>query len=252
MYHLRVEVEEVKGFCDSPMEAGDYFEVKDGKIIIPDKKGICMWALQSMMAFFPAKMREIDEENDWISHTERFSCPDPNGQVIFKISRIDPVTGKKVDAESKKPPARILVDPSVCSGCRVCESACSFVHYEDFNPLRSRIKVKKDERQGDDIPFVCRQCGDAPCVNSCPTGALSRDENTNAVLLDKELCIECGKCAQACPFDAVNFLGSDRKDQKDYPYICDLCGGNPECVSRCPTGALQFGLAEEKINTGGA
>ena len=252
MYHLKITVDEVKGFCDMPMEEGDYFKVEGGKIIVPDGQHICLWALQSMMPFFPAKERDSNEENDWIPHTKRFSCPDPNGMVIFRIERVDPVTGKLVDEEEKTPPPRLIIDEEVCTGCRLCESICSFVHEENFNGDKARIKIIKDEPEGKDIPHVCRQCGDAPCVNSCPTGALSRNENTNAVLLDKELCIECGKCAQACPFDAVNFLGSDRKDQKDYPYICDLCGGNPECVSRCPTGALQFGLAEEKINTGGA
>lgn len=251
MYHLRVEVEEVKGFCDSPMEKGDYFEVRNGKIIIPNNKGICLWALQSMMAFFPAKMRKIEEVNDWISHTERFSCPDPNGQVIFRIRRIDPVSGKIIKAKKSDPPARILVDPSLCSGCRVCESACSFFHYNDFNPFRSRIKVKKNEEKGEDIPFICRQCGDAPCVSVCPVGALSRDKNTNAVLLDKDLCIKCGKCAEVCSFDAVHFLGDKSNSLDNYPYICDLCDGNPECVLRCPTGALKFALAENNVKTGG-
>jgi carbon-monoxide dehydrogenase iron sulfur subunit len=29
------------------------------------------------------------------------------------------------------------------------------------------------------------------------------------------------------------------------PLVCDLCGGSPVCVSRCPTGALRFEEAEE-------
>ena len=35
MYDLRIVVEEIKGFCDLPMEVGDYFEVHAGRIIVP-------------------------------------------------------------------------------------------------------------------------------------------------------------------------------------------------------------------------
>ncbi len=38
-----------------------------------------------------------------------------------------------------------------------------------------------------------------PCVDACPTGAISM-ENLNAVpLLDAEKCIGCGQCMRVCP-----------------------------------------------------
>ncbi|MFQ6052631.1 MAG: 4Fe-4S dicluster domain-containing protein, partial [Candidatus Bathyarchaeia archaeon] len=40
-------------------------------------------------------------------------------------------------------------------------------------------------------------------------------------------------CVDACPYDAVKLNGSR-------PLICDLCGGEPACVERCPTEALAF------------
>ena len=88
MYDLRIVVDEVKGFCDMPMKVGDFFEVRGGRIIVPPGQHICMWALQSLMPFFPVKQRASKEENDWIPYTKRISCPDPNGMVIYRIDRI--------------------------------------------------------------------------------------------------------------------------------------------------------------------
>jgi len=39
----------------------------------------------------------------------------------------------------------------------------------------------------------------------------------------------------ACPFGAI-YVHEDY----DLPIICDMCGGDPECVKKCPTGALRL------------
>lgn len=54
------------------------------------------------------------------------------------------------------------------------------------------------------------------------------DEETTAVIVDREKCISCGKCIDACP-GSVPFLHP--KDNK--VTICDLCGGDPECTKVC-------------------
>jgi len=239
VYDLKVTVDEVQGFCDLPMEEGDHFWVKGGRIITPPGQGVCLWALQSMMPFFPAKQRVIEEENDWIPDTKRLICPDPNGGVVFKIERLDPQTGEPLEEKGgKDPPPRILVDPDKCSGCRACETVCSLAHGDSFGAGSSRIRVEKDEPAGVDRPLVCRQCGDAPCVKVCPTGALGRDPETGAVTVAEEKCVQCGKCVQACPFEGIFLPSAD-----EAPLVCDLCGGEPRCVKRCPTEALKFGNA---------
>ncbi len=236
MYNLRVSVEKINGFCDLPMKIGDFFEVKGSAIIIPNGSKICLWALQSMMPFFPAKQRISDDRNDWIPLTKHFICPDPNGGVVFRIDTIDPKTGKVVNEESKfeGDPLRIKVDPLKCTGCRSCELACSFEHENVFSPELSRIKVYSDEETGADTINVCRQCGNAPCVEICPVGALVRNE-LGAVVLNEERCVKCGLCVEACPFDAIS-LHMDKKT----PLICDLCGGKPKCVEVCPSNAITF------------
>ncbi len=234
MYDLRVVVDEVRGFCDLPMKVGDYFEVSGGRITIPAGKFVCMWALQSILPMLPAKQRALAEDNDWLERADRVACPDPDGMVIFRIERLG---GLKPDAT---PPPRLLVDERACAGCRACELVCSFAHERRFSAGLARIRVDKVEEDGLDRPVVCRQCGNARCVEACPSGALSRDPATRCVTVDEEACVRCGACAKACPFDAISF-----HPERATPLICDLCGGDPQCVKRCATGAISFGRAGE-------
>ncbi|MCR4426441.1 MAG: TIGR04076 family protein [Firmicutes bacterium] len=240
MYDLRVIVDEVRGFCDLPMQVGDYFDVSGGRITIPPGKFMCMWALQSMMPMLPVKQRRIADENDWLSSTVRVCCPDPNGMVIFRIERV----GEPALAPGPRP--RMLVRSDICAGCRACELVCSFIHERKFSDSLARIRVAKIEEDGVDRPDVCRQCGAARCVDACPAGALGREGGTGAITVDQDKCTGCRSCADACPFDAIFF-----HPEKAGPLICDLCGGDPQCVKRCPTGAIRFGLAGTPT-TGGA
>jgi Fe-S-cluster-containing hydrogenase component 2 len=57
---------------------------------------------------------------------------------------------------------------------------------------------------------------------------LSTDEDTDAVIVDRETCTSCGLCVTACP-GQIPFLHPD--DEK--ATICDLCGGEPKCVEVC-------------------
>lgn len=247
MYHLWISVEEVKGFCDLPMKPGDYFEVDGGRLIVPPGKHVCIWALQSMIPFLAVKQRKLVEENDWISTTSRLSCPDPNGMVVYKVDIVgetgEPVSWKPdgdagaVVAPDAGIPPRMLVDQDACSGCRRCELGCSFFHEGRYWPEMSRVRVDKDESRGLDSPVVCRQCGSARCVQACPEHALSRDPRTRAIVLDKERCLKCYACRDACPFGAIHL------DTGKIPLICDLCGGDPACVKACPTAAVRFGRA---------
>ena len=50
----------------------------------------------------------------------------------------------------------------------------------------------------------CRKCMGKACQNSCPFGAISMG-NTKAHI-DPDKCRECGKCSQACPYNAIAHL----------------------------------------------
>ena len=94
-------------------------------------------------------------------------------------------------------------------------------------PEASRIRVFMPY-PGTEVPHFCAQCDDYPCVKSCPVEALSVDQGTTAVLVDREKCISCGQCISSCP-GKVPFLHP--KDNK--ATICNLCGGDPECAKVC-------------------
>lgn len=83
MYNLKIIVDEIKGFCDLPMKVGNYFEVKGGKIIIPDGKYIFLWVLQSMTPLLPLKQRKIIDENDWVPYTKKKCCMKGIVQIAF-------------------------------------------------------------------------------------------------------------------------------------------------------------------------
>ncbi len=114
-----------------------------------------------------------------------------------------------------------------CSGCRRCEIACSLHHEGKVWPEASRIRVFM-LIPGVEVPQLCNQCLDYPCVKACPVGALTTDNRTSAVLVDKEKCTGCGLCIDACPGEIPTLHPWEKK-----ALICDLCGGEPECVKAC-------------------
>jgi len=38
-----------------------------------------------------------------------------------------------------------------------------------------------------------------PCVDLCPVGAISQEEDFSDIKVDNEKCIKCGTCVQNCP-----------------------------------------------------
>ena len=129
----------------------------------------------------------------------------------------------------------LLVSPEKCTSCRTCELACSYQHDQEFNPARSRITVLSWEKTGISIPVICLQCDDAACVKVCKMGAIIRNEETGALVIDQTKCNKCRQCVKACPFDRAVYDSNSRSVIK-----CDLCNGNPECVRNCAAGAITF------------
>lgn len=117
-----------------------------------------------------------------------------------------------------------------CSGCRICEVVCSIHHEGRIWPEASRIRVFM-LIPGIEVPHFCTQCPDYPCVKSCPFNALSVNEETGAVLVDKKACVGCGKCFEACPGRIPHL-----HPKENYVLICDLCDGNPQCAKVCQEG----------------
>ena len=73
-----------------------------------------------------------------------------------------------------------------CTGCKLCLLICSYINLRVFNPSRSHLLIKADEKKGlFDIAFhpECNGCG--ACIHYCPSEALIADtslteeENSN-------------------------------------------------------------------------
>jgi len=128
---------------------------------------------------------------------------------------------------------RLEIQPEKCTGCRLCESFCSFFHEKAVWLTHSRIAVVAQDDSGPFILNVCRQCEEAPCAESCPMGAIVRDGH-GAWMIDMGECTGCRACVEACPFDGLAF-----DEKQAVPLLCDLCGGEPECAAMCASGAIQ-------------
>jgi len=129
-------------------------------------------------------------------------------------------------------PIWIVRDYLRCSGCRLCEIVCSLSHEGKIWPEASRIRIFALV-PGVEIPHLCAQCHDYPCVEACPTKpkAISIDEKTGAVLVNRSLCTACRRCIEACPGNIPFLHPGDGKAT-----ICDLCGGDPQCAKVCQEG----------------
>lgn len=128
----------------------------------------------------------------------------------------------------------IIVNEKNCTGCRACEFACSFQQRKSFHYHFSLIQVfKNKEIEGFYIPNLCRHCGDIPCAKECPTNAISLNNRTGVVIIDKEKCNGCGLCLNLCPW-SVPIIDYEEGVAK----ICDLCKGDPLCVKFCSPEAL--------------
>ncbi len=134
----------------------------------------------------------------------------------------------------------VSADLEKCTGCSVCEYACSMVKEKTYNPTKSRIRAIRLGPLAN-IAITCRHCEDPACVTACPKEALSQEEKTGVIMIDEEKCNGCSWCIEACPFGAMMLHPT-----KGVVSTCDNCKdlGEPQCVKWCPEEALEFLTAD--------
>ena len=165
-----------------------------------------------------------------------------------------------------------FTDTTLCIGCKACEVACkewnqlpaeelelTGMSYDNTQALSATTwrHVAFVEQIGASgtrpgampnfqsrwlmMSDVCKHCGNAPCLEACPTGAIFRTE-FDTVVVQQDICNGCGYCVPACPFGVVDLDELDGKAHK-----CTLCydrlkgGLEPACAKVCPTDSIQFG-----------
>jgi tetrathionate reductase subunit B len=144
----------------------------------------------------------------------------------------------------------MVIDMNRCVGCQACVAAC-----------KSRWDVPEGESRDWVVPIgpvedsqgllstfyvgLCMHCERPSCVEACPSKATYKRDD-GIVVVDKDLCIGCGVCIDACPYGARYHHAAQEKVDK-----CDFCqsllaeGQSPACVETCITSCRHFGDLED-------
>ena len=172
----------------------------------------------------------------------------------------------------------VLVDTTLCIGCRRCEWACNEwnknpnkpikefeasafqkksvfdtvrrMHAENFTVVNRFISSK--DRRPIFVKRQCMHCEEPGCLSACFVDAF-RKTKEGSVLYNPSVCIGCRYCMIACPFDVPGYEYNEALN----PQVtkCTMCydritkeGGVPACVEICPAETLRFGKRSELIN----
>lgn len=163
----------------------------------------------------------------------------------------------------------MLVDSTMCIGCRGCEAACSEANRLPDPAMLGDPGVFEKKRTPDSQTYTvvnrysnpnneetprfvksqCMHCVQPACASVCLVNALEKTP-AGPVVYHADRCIGCRYCMVACPFGVPKF-----EYEKAVPRIqkCTFCrhrleqGKLPACAEVCPTGALKFGKRKELL-----
>lgn len=147
----------------------------------------------------------------------------------------------------------MVTDLRKCVACQACTVACSAEWAVPAGQARTHVRMTPIAGTFPDLrssPHVaqCNHCERPPCVEPCPSGATFQDAG-GVVKVDHDVCIGCGFCVDACPYDARFISQATRKVDK-----CDFCaprvarGEQPACVATCTAHAKYFGDLEDRTS----
>ena len=136
-----------------------------------------------------------------------------------------------------------------CYGCKTCSMACMTTRLSGQTAtfLRRVDVILDGEAEAQSfLSLACNHCDEPACVANCPTGAMTKNEETGIVNNDKDVCIGCMTCEKSCPY------GHPVQLDDGLSHKCVLCSDeNPEgtpdptCAKACPVRALEFGTLSE-------
>ena len=168
----------------------------------------------------------------------------------------------------------VLVDTTVCIGCRKCELACDLANktsersraeFDDMSvydkhrrpdyyayTVVNRFKDPNIANKNYTMKVQCMHCVDPACVSACIVGALRKDKR-GPVIYDAWKCIGCRYCMVACPFQipAYEYNNAINPQVKKCTFCLERTleqGQPPACVAICPNEALTFGRRSDLID----
>lgn len=144
----------------------------------------------------------------------------------------------------------MVIDLDRCVACEACTVSCNAEWGVPAGHARTHVRRTPVTGTFPDLEAgihvaQCNHCDDPPCVEVCPSGATFQGAD-GIVQVDKQLCIGCGYCVAACPYDARFIDPVTKKVDK-----CDFClarlqrGQQPACVTTCTAHAKTFGDLED-------
>ena len=190
-------------------------------------------------------------------------------RTVMKLVRPEEIVAITRDEQGAKPAMGFFTDTTLCIGCKACEVACKQWNqlpsdgfnftgnsYDNTGHLSATTwrHVTFKEQIGEQggrwlmMSDVCKHCENAPCEQSCPTGALMYNEFGD-VYLQNDICNGCAYCISACPFGVLGRADSPEED--GHAHKCTLCYDRqtmdmtPACAKACPTASIQFGPVDE-------
>jgi Fe-S-cluster-containing dehydrogenase component len=167
-----------------------------------------------------------------------------------------------------------VVNVSRCNGCYSCQMGCKDEHCgNDWSPYAKPqpdwgqfwgkiVEVERGSTPKVKVAYTfipCQHCSDAPCIDACSVGAISRRED-GLVIVDPKKCTGCRNClnVESCPYKVIYFNEGLNIAQKctGCAHLLDRTDGiwtEPRCVDCCATEALKFSedsdLSEEIANS---
>ena len=168
------------------------------------------------------------------------------GAAVATTAVAAPKAAKAVAAPGHQAQYAMVIDVRKCIGCQACTIACKTEYEVPLGKNRSWVESVEKGTYPDVSrsfrPRLCNQCSEPACVPVCPVEATWKRDEDGVVVINKADCIACGRCVEACPYDArfLNPVGG--KADK-----CDFClhrveqGLVPSCVNTCQGKARVFG-----------
>lgn len=158
----------------------------------------------------------------------------------------------------------MIVNVSLCTGCMTCVLACKQENLTGPGVQWCKVLQIENEETNSIIYArnACMHCDDAPCINACKSGAISRRKDS-IVIIDQDRCQGDQDCVKTCPYGVISINSKETYFDKPLPFEknpvgykahqpgkaskCTLCvhrideGKLPICVEACQSQALIFG-----------